>query len=60
MTEQQSKPSKGKHMNLFNAVVHLDWIRAVRFWLLIGIATTARESATLFGRALAEKCGRKS
>jgi hypothetical protein len=47
-------------MNLFNAVVHLDWIRAVRFWLLIGIATTAWESATLFGRALAERCGRKS
>jgi hypothetical protein len=46
-------------MNLFNAVVHLDWIRVVSFWLLIGIATTAWESATLFGRALAARYGRK-
>jgi hypothetical protein len=59
MTEQRSKPSKGKHMNLFNAVVHLDWIRAVSFWLLIGIVTTAWEFATLFGRALAARYGRK-
>jgi hypothetical protein len=47
-------------MNLFNAVVHLDWIRAVRFWLLVGIATTAWESATLFGRALATRYGKNS
>lgn len=46
-------------MNLFNAVVRLDWIRAVSFWLLIGIASTAWESATLVGRALAARCGRK-
>jgi hypothetical protein len=47
-------------MNLINAVVHLDWIRAVRFWLSIGIATTAWESATLFGRPLAARYGRTS
>jgi len=40
MKEQQSMPLKGKYMNLFNAVVQLDWIRAVRFWLLVGIAIT--------------------
>lgn len=47
-------------MNLFNAVVHLDWIRAVRFWVLIGIAITAWEFATLFGPALAARYRRKS
>jgi hypothetical protein len=47
-------------MHLLNAVLQLDWIRAVRFWIIIGIAVAALESATLFGRALAAKYGRKS
>jgi hypothetical protein len=46
-------------MNLINTVVHLDWIRAVRFWLLIGTATAAWEFATLFCRALAARYRRK-
>jgi hypothetical protein len=46
-------------MNLINAVVHLDWIHAVRFSLLIGIAITGWECATLIGRTLAAKYGRK-
>jgi hypothetical protein len=46
-------------MNLFNAAVHLDWIRTVSFWLLIGIATTAWESAMPFGCALAARYGRR-
>src|SRR5471032_976891 len=57
MTEQQSKPLKGKHMTLFNAVVQLDWMRAVRFWLLVGIAITTWESASIFGVLLPRDMG---
>ena len=47
-------------MDLLNTVMQLEWIRAVRFWLLIGVGIAAWESAILFGRALAATVGRKS
>ena len=47
-------------MNLSYALIHLDWIRAVRIWLLIAIETTAWECATLLGRTLAAKYGSRA
>lgn len=47
-------------MNLLTAVLQLDWIRLVRFWMIIGIMIAAWESASLFGRALAATYGSKS
>jgi hypothetical protein len=51
---QDSVPSlKELHMEFFHSLMQLDWTRAVRFWLLVGVAVSAWTAALLFGRAFA-------
>jgi hypothetical protein len=40
-------------MEFFHSLMQLDWARAVRFWLLVGVAVSAWTAALLFGRAFA-------
>jgi hypothetical protein len=47
-------------MEILHALTQLDWTRVVRFWLLVAIGVASWESASLFGRSLADTFGRKS
>ncbi|SAL48852.1 hypothetical protein AWB68_02408 [Caballeronia choica] len=47
-------------MNFIDTLAQLDWIRGVRFWILVATAFAAWEAAFLFRRAvltLAKKGG---
>ncbi len=41
-------------MDIITVLTQVDWIRALRFWLLVGSGLAAWEAASTFGHALAK------
>ncbi|CAN7785468.1 hypothetical protein LJR034_008607 [Caballeronia sp. LjRoot34] len=47
-------------MTIFDTLMHLDWTRAVRFWLLVAAAVALWEAAVLLRRGMKLKAGKEN